>query len=64
MFNFSIFQFLHHGEPGDPILFAWLQHKVDSILEIGPLAAVFLFGGIIVLIPIVIFLVFWRKNSY
>ena len=63
MFSFNIFNLLHHGEPADPILLAWLQHKIDSVLDLGPGAAVLLFGAIIALIPILILVAFWRNSS-
>jgi hypothetical protein len=63
MFRFNVFNLLHHGEPVDPVLFAWLQHKIDSILTLGPGAAVLIFGAIIVLIPILILVAFWRNTS-
>lgn len=63
MFSFKIFNLLHHGEPADPVLLAWLQHKIDSILNIGPAVAVLLFGAIIVLIPVLILMGFWRNSS-
>ena len=63
MFSFKTFNLLHHGEPADPVLLAWLQHKIDSIFNIGPAVAVLLFGAIIVLIPVLILMVFWRNSA-
>ncbi len=63
MFNFKIFNLLHHGEPADPVLLGWLQHKIDSILNLGPGAAALLFGAIILLIPILILVFFWLNAN-
>ena len=65
MFNFKIFNLLHHGEPADPVLLGWLQHKIDSVLNLGPGAAVLLFGAIIISFIVQLLLdYFIYKKSY
>ena len=52
----------HHGEPGDPVLFDWIKHQLDSILGLGPGAIVIALGLVIVAIPIAIVIVFMAQR--
>ena len=42
----------HHGEAADPDLMEWIMHRVDSLVGLGPVAAVIVLAGVIVLIPV------------
>ena len=42
----------HHGEPGDPILLAWIKDQIDSVIGLGDLAIVVILGAVVVAIPI------------
>lgn len=42
----------HHGEAADPDLMEWIMHRVDSLVGLGPAAAVIILAGVIVLIPV------------
>ena len=52
----------HHGEPGDPVLFDWIKHQIDSILGVGPTAIVIGLGAVIVTIPLAIVIVFLAQR--
>ena len=43
---------IHHGEAADPDLMEWIMHRVDSLVGLGPAAAVIVLVAIIVLIPV------------
>lgn len=42
----------HHGEAADPDLMEWIMHRVDTLVGLGPAAAVVVLAGVIVLIPV------------
>ncbi len=52
----------HHGEPGDPVLFDWIKHQIDSIFGLAPGAIVIALGLVIVAIPLVIVIVFMAQR--
>ncbi len=52
----------HQGEPGDPVLFEWIKHQIDSILGLGPGAIVIALGLVIVAIPLAITIVFMAQR--
>ncbi len=52
----------HHGEPGDPVLFEWIKHQIDSILGLGAGAIVIALGLVIVAIPLAIIIVFMAQR--
>ena len=52
----------HHGEPGDPVLFEWIKHQIDSIVGLGPGAIVIALGLVIVAIPLAIAIVFMAQR--
>lgn len=52
----------HQGEPGDPVLFEWIKHQIDSILGVGPGAVVIALGLVIVAIPLAITIVFMAQR--
>ncbi len=52
----------HQGEPGDPVLFEWIKHQIDSIFGLGPGAIVIALGLVIVAIPLAIVIVFMAQR--
>ena len=53
----------HHSEPGDPILLAWIQDRIDAILGLGPETVVFVVGLFIVSMPIAIMVFYLTQRS-
>lgn len=53
---------LHHPESVDPTLVEWLQHKIDDVLGLEPLAIVLLILAIIVLFPVGLFSFMWYQR--
>ena len=45
---------LHHSEPADPTLLAWIRERIDAILGLGPAAIVLILGALIVAFPVVL----------
>ncbi|MDE0025090.1 MAG: hypothetical protein OXP69_11830 [Spirochaetaceae bacterium] len=43
---------LHHSEPADPTLLAWIRDRIDAILGLGPAAIVLILGALIVAFPV------------
>ena len=43
---------LHHSEPADPTLLAWIRERIDAILGLGPAAIVLILGALIVAFPV------------
>ena len=43
---------LHHSEPADPTLLAWIRDRIDAILGLGPAAIVLTLGALIVAFPV------------
>ena len=43
---------LHHSEPADPTLLAWIRDRIDAILGLGPPAIVLILGALIVAFPV------------
>ncbi len=57
---------IHHGEAADPDLMEWVMHRVDSLVGLGPAAAVIVLAGVVVLIPVgvlVMFALYRRKTE-
>lgn len=48
----------HHSEPGDPVLLAWIQDRIDAIVGLGAGAFVLVVGAVILLIPLGIVIAF------
>jgi hypothetical protein len=53
---------LHHSEPIDPTLWEWLSAKIDHVLGVSPGVMVFVLGALIVLFPMVVLVMAWRKQ--
>ncbi len=43
---------LHHSEPADPTLLAWIRERIDAIPGLGPAAIVLILGALIVAFPV------------
>ena len=43
---------LHHSEPADPTLLAWIRERIDAILGLKPAAIVLILGALIVAFPV------------
>ena len=43
---------LHHSEPADPTLLAWIRDRIDAILGLGPAPIVLILGALIVAFPV------------
>ena len=54
----------HHGEPGDPVLLAWLNDQINAILGLSDFALVMALGAIIVAIPIGILAFFIIQRAW
>jgi hypothetical protein len=54
---------LHHSEPIDPDLWESLSTKIDHVLGFSPGVMVMLLGAFIVLFPVVVMLLVWRKRA-
>lgn len=52
----------HHSEPIDPTLWEWLSAKIDHVLGISSGSMVLLLGAVIVLFPVVVMVLVWRKR--
>jgi hypothetical protein len=53
---------LHHSEPIDPILWDWLSAKIDDVLGIPSGSMVFILGTMIVLFPVMVMVLLWRRQ--
>ncbi len=53
----------HHGEPGDPTLFHWIQDRIDSIFGVGPALIVVVLGIVIVAVPVGIMAMFLLQRA-
>ncbi len=53
---------LHHSEPIDPTLWEWLSTKIDHVLGISPGAMVLILGTGIVLFPVIMMVMVWRRQ--
>jgi hypothetical protein len=53
----------HHSEPIDPDLWEWLRTKIDHVLGIDSGAMVLILGALIVLFPVVVIVLVWRKRA-
>ena len=53
---------LHHSEPIDPTLWEWLSAKIDHVLGISPGVMVFILGSGIVLFPVIVMVMVWRRQ--
>ena len=53
---------LHHSEPIDPTLWEWLSTKIDHVLGISPGVMVFILGSGIVLFPVIVMVMVWRRQ--
>ena len=52
----------HHSEPIDPDLWEWLSTKMNHVLGIDSGAMVLLVGAVIVLFPVVVMVLVWRRR--
>jgi len=52
----------HHSEPIDPDLWEWLSDKIDRVLGIDSGAMVLLLGAVIVLFPVAVMVLVWRRR--
>ncbi len=52
----------HHSEPIDPTLWEWLSTKMDHVLGLSSGVLVLLFGALIVLFPVVVMVLVWRRR--
>lgn len=57
---FSIYG--HHEAPGDPTLLGWITDRIDHFLGLEPLESVFLFGILIILIPVLVLGLYFMKS--
>jgi len=48
----------HHGDPGDPELLEWLQHRFDQVVGLDPLAIIILILLFLIAIPTAILLLY------
>ena len=53
----------HHGEPGDPTLFQWIQDRIDTIFGGGPVLIVTVLGILVVAVPVVIMLLYLVQRA-
>ena len=53
----------HHGEPADPTLLAWIKHRLDQLLDLGPWTVVVLLGLVLVAIPVGLMALYWTQRS-
>ena len=54
----------HHGEPGDPVLFEWIKHRLAELVDIDPLTVVVIVLTFILVIPIGIVLAYLWERSH
>jgi hypothetical protein len=52
----------HHSEPIDPTLWEWLSTKMDHVLGLSSGTLVLLLGAVIVLFPVAVMVLVWRKR--
>lgn len=52
----------HHSEPIDPDLWEWLSDKMNHVLGIDSGAMVLLLGAVIVLFPVAVMVLVWRRR--
>ncbi len=52
----------HHSEPIDPTLWEWLSDRIDHVLGISAGTAVLILGALIVLFPVIVMILVWRKR--
>ncbi len=57
---FSIYK--HHEAPGDPTLLGWITDRIDHFLGLEPIQSVFLFGMLIILIPVLVLILYFMKS--
>jgi len=48
----------HHGDPGDPDLLQWLQHRFDQVVGLDPLAIIILILLFLIAIPLTILAIY------
>jgi hypothetical protein len=53
---------LHHSEAIDPDLWEALSAKIDHVLGVSPGVMVLILGAFIVLFPVVVLVMVWRKR--
>jgi hypothetical protein len=53
----------HHSEPIDPTLWEWLSTKMNHMLGVDSGSMVLILGAIIVLFPIVVMVLVWRRQT-
>jgi hypothetical protein len=49
---------LHHPDAGDPVLLAWIKHRLDELISLEPAAVAVVLGVVIVAIPVSILLLY------
>ena len=54
---------LHHSEPIDPTLWAWLSAKINHVLGLSPGVMVMILGAMIVSFPVVVMVLVWRRRN-
>jgi hypothetical protein len=52
---------LHHSEPVDPTLLEWIQREIDHLLGSGAVPTMSVIGILIVVVPIVLTYLAWRR---
>ena len=52
----------HHSEAVDPTLVEWIRHQIDRVVGLEPAAIVTLLGILIVLFPLALMFLAWRRR--
>ena len=55
---------LHHSEPADPTLLAWIRDQIDALLGVGPPVLVIGLGVVIVALPVAIGVAAMRQRRH
>ena len=53
----------HHSEAVDPTLIEWIRHEIDDLLGLDSIVIVLVLGAVIVLFPIGLLLLVWRRRA-
>lgn len=56
---------IHHSEPIDQTLLAWIIHEIDALVGLPPLAMIGVLGALVVILPLVLAAVvfLWRRGA-
>ena len=54
---------LHHEAPGDPTLLEWIKDRLDQIIDLDPSVIVAALGILILLIPSLILVLYFRARG-